>query len=128
MREADAGDCYLAYLDAADRRHDSEYRALCSAVFRSALADLWCVPLGSIHSEYGKLAICSTRRAPRTSVEATNHAAAVAWIRGDGGTEPLRWEDVCDALGIDSASTRRVLFANLPDARPRAFQPQAVTA
>jgi hypothetical protein len=115
MRPGEPGDAYLHFVDATSSGLDGEYRALSMALLKSALADLWCVRLGDVHqSKCGKRieTIYGARRAPRTPAERANRRAAVAWIKGAAGTaeEPLRWVDVCEALGFDPVGLRRIVL------------------
>lgn len=117
MRGAEAGDMYLHYLDQDARAYESEYRALCIAMFQSAIADYWCVPLAEMHLTFGRFALVQ-RRKPKTRRETEQRDLAAAWIRGDVGQEPLRWVDVCEALGLDARTTRRaVLEMRVPQRR-----------
>lgn len=139
MRSAEPGDMYLHWLDQAVRcEDDGEHRALCRALLESALADLWCVRLGEVHRAFGRMSIMAlyaSRRVPTNRSERANRRAAIAWINGEPGTaaEPLRWVDVCEALGLDALATRRAVLERL--AAPRrdraidfVWQPMAVVA
>ena len=112
MRGAEAGDMYLHYLDQAVRCEDEgEHRALCRAMLESALADLWCVPMRDRHGvTIDRLAYL--RREPSNGQQRRNRRNAIAWINGETGTaeEPLRWVDVCEALGLDARTTRRAVL------------------
>lgn len=129
MRYADPGDCYLLLLDQGIRADDSEYRSLCVALFRSAVADLCCVTL----TEIGHRAEILPRE-PRTRRQRDEREMALAWIRGEDGTasEPLRFVDVCAALDLNPEKTRRRLLSLRPSSpttlREPAWQAQPVPA